>query len=222
MIELNPDELLTAAVEVIERHAPHCKLTISAIRSYLAHPSANARQPTEPQSGEERQQHKNCCFIERSGNSSGEQCILAEGHSGTCQFEEEPQQPKAITADRLLELLEAKQLGVDILPYTSGQWRVRTGDGFIYTGSSLFEALRQALGGDGVHLLPCHPDACQECGHNPPHEAYEPHDAQSLYYQYHFYSEHGRWPTWTDAIAHLSPEMQEFWKTALLEMGQTL
>jgi mannose/cellobiose epimerase-like protein (N-acyl-D-glucosamine 2-epimerase family) len=34
-----------------------------------------------------------------------------------------------------------------------------------------------------------------------------PHNQQSLYYQYAFFGEHGRWPTWKDAVAHCAPEV---------------
>ena len=56
-------------------------------------------------------------------------------------------------------------------------------------------------------LMPCASDVCQECAVDHPPDA--PHNAESLYYQYHFYAIHGRWPTWTDAIAHCSDEVKE-------------
>ena len=58
---------------------------------------------------------------------------------------------------------------------------------------------------------------CPECAvaHNPG----IPHNKQSLVYQYHFYDQHGRWPTWADAMAHCSEEMKEQWKAALKERG---
>jgi hypothetical protein len=62
-------------------------------------------------------------------------------------------------------------------------------------------------------LLPPCPDACQECAVKHPPEI--PHNQQSLFYQYHFYAEHGRWPTWDDAMAHCSPEIQTLWKAEL-------
>jgi hypothetical protein len=46
-----------------------------------------------------------------------------------------------------------------------------------------------------------------------------PHNQQSLYWQYHFYGRHGRWPTWSDAMAHCSPEMREEWTRALEACG---
>lgn len=69
----------------------------------------------------------------------------------------------------------------------------------------------------GFTLLPCAKDVCQECAvdHPPQH----PHNQQSLYFQYKFYGQHGRWPTWADAIAHCSPEMQKFWRDELAKRG---
>ena len=43
------------------------------------------------------------------------------------------------------------------------------------------------------------------------HDPGQPHDAQSLYYQYTFYEDKGRWPTWKDALAHCAPEVQALW-----------
>ena len=62
-------------------------------------------------------------------------------------------------------------------------------------------------------LLPPRPDVCQTCATK--HEPAQAHNAQSLYYQYAFFSEKGRWPTWADAIAHCTPEIQAFWKAEL-------
>jgi hypothetical protein len=68
-----------------------------------------------------------------------------------------------------------------------------------------------------MFLLPCAKDVCQECAVD--HEPEQPHNQQSLYYQYKFYAEHGRWPTWEDAMAHCSPEIQRLWKTELEKRG---
>jgi len=64
------------------------------------------------------------------------------------------------------------------------------------------------------------PGTCPECAikHNPE----QPHDKQSLFYQYKFYNEHGCWPTWLDAMAHCSPETQELWKTELRKHGMEI
>lgn len=47
---------------------------------------------------------------------------------------------------------------------------------------------------------------CEECAAE--HPDYMPHSAQSLYYQYRFYQQNGRWPTWNDAMAHCSERVK--------------
>jgi hypothetical protein len=68
-------------------------------------------------------------------------------------------------------------------------------------------------------LLPPRLDACQVCGRYPAHPPDDPHDAQSLYYQYAFYAEHGCWPTWKDAVAHCPKPIAEAWELELRESG---
>lgn len=68
-------------------------------------------------------------------------------------------------------------------------------------------------------ILPPPPTACQVCGRNPAHAPDQPHDAQQLYYQYAFYAEHGRWPTWRDAVAHCSDEVRALWEQHLRAWG---
>jgi len=63
-----------------------------------------------------------------------------------------------------------------------------------------------------VHLLPPPSDACQECAVD--HRPDEPHNKDSMFYQMAFRKEHGRWPTWADAIAHCSDDA----KVAIKEM----
>ena len=75
---------------------------------------------------------------------------------------------------------------------------------------------------EGKHLkpfsmLPCAKDVCQECAVD--HKADWPHNQQSFFYQYHFYNEHGRWATWTDAMAHCSEAMKKYWVDALTKKG---
>ena len=65
-------------------------------------------------------------------------------------------------------------------------------------------------------LLPPREDVCQECATD--HEWDQPHNQQSMYYQYRFYSMHDRWPTWTDAMQHCSPDVRKVWKEKLIEM----
>lgn len=69
----------------------------------------------------------------------------------------------------------------------------------------------------GLTLLPCKPGVCQECAVDHPPEA--PHNQQSLYYQYKFYGQHGRWPTWKDAIAHCDETTKGFWESELKRRG---
>lgn len=64
-----------------------------------------------------------------------------------------------------------------------------------------------------VMLLQPSKDACPVCGVAHPPEA--PHNCQSLYYQQRFYGLRKRWPTWSDAVAHCTPEVQAFWKQEL-------
>lgn len=72
---------------------------------------------------------------------------------------------------------------------------------------------------NGMILLPPAPGTCPECGVQ--HDPGLPHNQQSLYYQYHFFQENGRWPTWSDAMAHCSDEMKSFWKKELSKRGVT-
>jgi len=68
----------------------------------------------------------------------------------------------------------------------------------------------------GFKLLPPKPGVCQECAVD--HKPGEPHNPGSMYYQYKFHGEHGRWPTWKDAIAHCEPELREALKEELILM----
>lgn len=69
---------------------------------------------------------------------------------------------------------------------------------------------------NAMTLLPPAPDVCQECAVDHPHD--QPHNQQSMYYQYHFYSMHGRWPTWTDAMAHCPPDVRQHWREELVKL----
>lgn len=68
-----------------------------------------------------------------------------------------------------------------------------------------------------AHLMPPRAGVCAICGHD--HPVALPHNAQSLYYQYAFYGEHGRWPTWADACAHVSPIVAAEWQKILRDQG---
>lgn len=67
-------------------------------------------------------------------------------------------------------------------------------------------------------LLPPPPDACQQCGVK--HQANEPHNQESLFWQIHFNRIHGRWPSWQDAAAHCDPEVQQIVKETVEAAGQ--
>lgn len=58
---------------------------------------------------------------------------------------------------------------------------------------------------------------CEECAVK--HDPSQPHNQQSLVYQYNFYDKHGLWPKWEDAMAHCSDAVKAFWKKALQEKG---
>ena len=61
------------------------------------------------------------------------------------------------------------------------------------------------------------PGTCPECAVE--HPADQPHNQQSLAYQYKFYDQHGRWPTWIDAMAHCTDEVKAFWIAELCSRG---
>ena len=61
------------------------------------------------------------------------------------------------------------------------------------------------------------PGTCPECAFK--HASEQPHNRDSLCYQYKFYDRHGRWPTWADAMAHCSPEIKAAWRQGLQERG---
>ena len=68
--------------------------------------------------------------------------------------------------------------------------------------------------GGGFQMLPGPPGTCQWC--HVDHDPAMPHNQQSLSYQMKFHQIHGRWPTWTDAMAHCSAELQERWRRELV------
>lgn len=67
-------------------------------------------------------------------------------------------------------------------------------------------------------LMPCKPNVCQVCAVDHPHDT--PHSVESLYYQYRFHSEHGRWPNWADAMAHCPDDTKELWREKAIEIYQ--
>jgi hypothetical protein len=69
----------------------------------------------------------------------------------------------------------------------------------------------------GAYLLPPRPDVCQACAVK--HSPEQPHNQQSLYWQYWFHGKHQRWPTWADAMAHCEPDIRQFWVSELGKHG---
>lgn len=61
-------------------------------------------------------------------------------------------------------------------------------------------------------LIPPAPGNCPICAYK--HEPDQPHNRHSLYYQMAFHQQHGRWPTWADAMAHCSEEVKQAWMNA--------
>ena len=60
----------------------------------------------------------------------------------------------------------------------------------------------------GFDLMPPAEGICPECATK--HEPEFPHK---------FYNEHGRWPTWKDAMEHCSEEMKKLWTNELKSRG---
>lgn len=76
------------------------------------------------------------------------------------------------------------------------------------------------MGHLGWKMLPAKPGTCSECAvDHPPHL---PHNRDSLAYQYRFFDQHGRWPTWNDAMAHCDDAMRAHWTKALTAKGVNL
>lgn len=69
----------------------------------------------------------------------------------------------------------------------------------------------------GFRLLPPAKDVCQECAVK--HEPELPHNRDSMFYQYSFYSKNGRWPVWKDALLHCAPEVREVWECEIRKAG---
>jgi hypothetical protein len=78
--------------------------------------------------------------------------------------------------------------------------------------------------GGGSRIPPPAPGVCSLCAVE--HDSADPHNQQSLYYQIRFHLIHGRWPSWTDAMAHCEPFVQKAWRQGLiafmLEQGMTI
>ena len=66
-------------------------------------------------------------------------------------------------------------------------------------------------------LMPPRLGVCPVCAVK--HDPAQPHNRDSLYYQYRFFAERKRWPTWTDAMSHCDDAIKQFWKKELRERG---
>jgi hypothetical protein len=69
----------------------------------------------------------------------------------------------------------------------------------------------------GWKMLPARAGTCQDCAVE--HRPEQPHNAQSLFYQYRFYNDHGRWPNWMDAMSHCSEETKLHWVSEIKKLG---
>ena len=58
---------------------------------------------------------------------------------------------------------------------------------------------------------------CPMCGIK--HAPEQPHNKDSFTYQYKFYDEYGRWPTWKDAMKHCPEEIKSVWENELTKRG---
>jgi hypothetical protein len=70
--------------------------------------------------------------------------------------------------------------------------------------------------GGGFKLLPGPEGTCEWCHIEHPSNA--PHNKDSLPYQMKFKQIHGRYPTWTDAMAHCEETVKRFWRENLVEL----
>lgn len=61
------------------------------------------------------------------------------------------------------------------------------------------------------------PGSCPVCA--TVHDAEEPHDLNSLYYQNQFFKAHRRFPTWEDALSHCGAMTKAVWIEKLRKRG---
>ena len=57
-------------------------------------------------------------------------------------------------------------------------------------------------------MLPPNSDKCPVCA-DLAHSPEIPHNRDSLFYQYSFFEQNGRWPTWADASASCPKDVRE-------------
>ena len=67
------------------------------------------------------------------------------------------------------------------------------------------------------NLLPSAPGTCPECGIK--HEPKWPHNRDTMFYNFKFFNDNGRWPTWEDAMAHSEEKVKVMWREELIKRG---
>ncbi len=65
------------------------------------------------------------------------------------------------------------------------------------------------------YIFPPKPGLCAVCGVK--HDISRPHNSASMYYKYRFHQLYDRFPTWSDAIAHMEKDKREFIKQRVIE-----
>lgn len=75
----------------------------------------------------------------------------------------------------------------------------------------------QAVEAGPMVPLPPAPGLCPVCAVD--HTPDMPHDRDSLYYQARFRQAHGRWPRWSDALAHCDGATRAKWIGPLRAAG---
>lgn len=66
-------------------------------------------------------------------------------------------------------------------------------------------------------IMPPKQGRCPVCGAE--HAQFQPHNADSLYYRMIFRGQHGRFPTWEDAMAHCPENVKEACRELLRQQG---
>lgn len=68
-----------------------------------------------------------------------------------------------------------------------------------------------------MHMLPAKEGTCETCA--TAHDPDQPHNAQSIFYQMRFQLEHGRGPTWIDAMEHCTEAVRAVWTAELVKLS---
>lgn len=119
--------------------------------------------------------------------------------------------------DRLLSTVEAMEKAGTFVPVTQpGHYEVDTGGYALepteYESTEL-DVVRPVV----MKLLPPQAGKCYQCAVD--HEADQPHNRGSLYYQSRFVMAYGRAPGWSDAVAHCPDAVRERWADELKKAG---